>query len=513
MSTHLEHEASRESTAPSNTDLIGHWIAGDSRVGDTGRTGDVADPARGALRATVEFANQAVVDEAVAAATRALPLWSDRPLSQRVAVMRNFHAGLSQKADELALLIASEHGKMVDDARGEIDRGLEVVELACSAPNLLKGEHSEQVATGVDTFSVRQPVGVCVGITPFNFPAMVPLWMFPIALVCGNTFVLKPSERNPSTSLALARILAEAGLPSGVFNVVQGDRDAVDALLKHEQVDAVSFVGSTAVARHVYLTAAASGKRVQALGGAKNHLVVLPDADLDQAADAVVSAAFGSAGQRCMAVSIVVAVGDIADELVSMIRERASRINVGPAADDRSTMGPLITAEARDRVMAHIDRGEREGAAIVADGRAVRVGGNEEGYFVGPTVLDNVKPGMAAYDEEVFGPLLGVTRTDSLDDALALIADNQYGNGAAVFTRSGHAAREFSRRVQAGMVGVNVPIPVPVGYYSFGGWGNSLFGDTHVYGPEGFHFYTRGKVITSRWPDESQGVNLAFPRA
>ena len=498
--------------APLQTRRIGHWIGGASHDPDAARRLDVVDPARGTSRGSVALADAAVVDAGVAAARAALPAWRDTPLSRRIPIMRRFRALLDKHTDALAALIASEHGKMLDDAAGEVARGLEVVDLACSAPTLLKGDYSEQVAGGIDTYSLRQPVGVCAGITPFNFPAMVPLWMFPIALACGNTFILKPSERDPSAAVLLAELLAQAGLPAGVFNVVHGDVVAVDRLLEHPGVDAISFVGSTPVARHVYETATRHGKRVQALGGAKNHLVALPDADLGQAADAAVSAAFGSAGQRCMAVSVVVAVGGIGDALVEAIRTRVAGLVTGPASDPGSEMGPVITAQARDRVVDHVQRGADAGATVVVDGRDVAVPGHEAGNFVGPTVLDHVLPGMAAYDEEVFGPLLSVVRVDTLDDALALVGANAYGNGVALFTRSGGAGRRFVREVDAGMVGINVPIPVPVGFYSFGGWGDSLFGDTHVYGPEGFHFYTRGKVVTARWPDdEPTGVDLAFP--
>jgi len=492
---------------------IGHWIDGALVAPADARTGEVFDPALGRPTAHVLHADGGLVDAAVQSAARAFPAWRDMPLSRRMPIMHRLRAGLIEHADELARTIASEHGKMVDDAAGEIARGLEVVELACSAPTLLKGEHSPQVAGGVDTFSLRQPLGVCAGITPFNFPAMVPLWMFPVALACGNAFVLKPSERDPSASLLLAEIVHEAGVPAGVFNVVQGDKVAVDALLDHPEVRAISFVGSTPVARSVYERAASAGKRVQALGGAKNHMVVLPDADVGQAADAAVSAAFGSAGQRCMAVSVAVAVGTVADELVGEIATRAAKLVTGPASDAASEMGPVVTAAARDRVRDHVERGVAAGATLVADGRDVAVAGHEEGFFVGPTVLDHVRPGMDVYDEEVFGPLLVVVRVETLDAALELVNENPYGNGAAIFTRSGGAARRFQQEVEAGMVGVNVPIPVPVGFYSFGGWGDSLFGDTHVYGPEAFRFYTRGKVVTSRWPagEPTAGVSLAFP--
>jgi malonate-semialdehyde dehydrogenase (acetylating)/methylmalonate-semialdehyde dehydrogenase len=492
---------------------IPHWIDGAPYSAQSARHGDVIDPARGELTARVALADEMVVDQAVRSASRALPAWSDLALSRRMPVLRRFRQLLVENTEALAKLIASQHGKMLDDAAGEIQRGLEVVDLACAAPTLLKGEYSDQVATGVDTYSLRQPVGVCVGITPFNFPAMVPLWMFPIALACGNTFVLKPSERDPAAAVLLAQLASEAGLPAGVLNVVHGDKVAVDALLNHRDVSAVSFVGSTPVARYIYERSAATGKRVQALGGAKNHLIVLPDADIGQAADAAVSAAFGSAGQRCMAVSVTVAVGGIADELVLAIRDRVLKLRVGPASDSASQMGPVITAQARDRVEDYVRRGKAAGADVVVDGRHLSIAGHGNGNFVGPTVIDRVGPGMDVYDEEVFGPLLGIVRTETFDQALRLIDENPYGNGAAIFTRSGGAARRFVREVEAGMVGVNVPIPVPVGFYSFGGWGESLFGDTHVYGPESFHFYTRSKVVSSRWPDDTDGVRLAFPNS
>ena len=498
--------------APATTYRAGHWIEGGAIDANSARTTTILDPATGTPSGEVTLADDATVDAAVAAAARALPSWRELPLGRRVTILREFRSLLDASTDRLSRTIASEHGKMVDDAAGEVARGLEVVDLACAAPSMLKGEFSEQVATGVDTYSVLQPVGVCAGITPFNFPAMVPLWMFPIALACGNTFVLKPSERDPSASLILAELLQEAGLPAGVFNVVQGDAVAVDRLLEHPDVDALSFVGSTPVARHVYETAARHAKRVQALGGAKNHLVVLPDADIGQAADAAVSAAFGSAGQRCMAISVAVAVGSAGDPLVREISDRVARLVTGPASDPRSEMGPVITQAARDRVASYIEQGAAAGATIVDDGRALVIGDGGRGHFIGPTVLDHVTPGMSVYDDEVFGPLLVIVRAGSYAEALRLIADSPYGNGAAIFTRSGGAARRFVREAEAGMVGINVPIPVPVGFYSFGGWGDSLFGDTHVYGPEGFHFYTRSKVVTARWPeDDPTGVNLTFP--
>jgi len=505
-------------TAPTEDDAIarnvGHWIDGTLHEPQGARTGDVFDPARGSVTAHVLLAASSTVEEAVRSAALAFPAWRDLALSRRMPIIYRLRDALAAHADEIARTISAEHGKMVDDARGEVQRGLEIVELACSAPTMLKGEYTEQVAGGVDTYSLRQPLGVCAGITPFNFPAMVPLWMFPVALACGNTFVLKPSERDPSASLLLARLALEAGVPPGVLNVVQGDKVAVDALLDHPDVAAVSFVGSTPIARYVYARAAAAGKRVQALGGAKNHMVVLPDADLGQAADAVVSAAFGSAGQRCMAVSIAVAVGPIADDLVNEISARVAKLKTGPASEQTSEMGPLVTSQARDRVLDYIERGAGAGAEIVDDGRDLHVEGREDGFFVGPTVIDRVQAGMDVYDDEIFGPVLGVVRVDTLGQALELVNRNPYGNGVAVFTQSGGAARRFQNEVQAGMVGINVPIPVPVGFYSFGGWGDSLFGDTHLYGPEGFHFYTRGKVVTSRWPsDEPGSVSLSFPNS
>ncbi|MDO8209615.1 CoA-acylating methylmalonate-semialdehyde dehydrogenase [Conexibacter sp. CPCC 206217] len=503
-------QAGTETTAGANS-LVEHWIDGGRVSAPGAATLPVHDPATGAATKAVALADAATVDAAVASSVAAGAAWGTLPMSRRLPIIHRLRGALLAHAGELARIISSEHGKVLDDAAGEIARGLEIVDLACAAPQLLRGSYSPQVAGGIDTFSLRQPVGVCVGITPFNFPAMVPLWMFPVALACGNTFVLKPSERDPSASLLLAELAAEAGVPPGVLNVVQGDRAAVEGLIDHPEVAAVSFVGSTPIARAVYERAAARGKRVQALGGAKNHVVVLPDADVGQAADAVVSAAFGSAGQRCMAISVAVAVGAVAEPLVEAVAQRVRALRIGAAAEEGSEMGPLITRAARDRVVDYIERGARAGARVVLDGRDAPATARD-GYFVGPTVLDGVEPGMDVYDDEVFGPLLGITRAETLDDALALINSNPYGNGAAIFTSSGAAARRFQQEVQAGMVGVNVPIPVPVGYYSFGGWGDSLFGDTHLYGPEGFHFYTRGKVVTSRWPaDEQSRVSLNFP--
>jgi len=491
---------------------ITHWIAGKPAESAGDRYGDVYDPAIGRVAARVALASPQDVDRAVAAAKAAFPAWRDTSLAKRVEIMFAFRELLRRHADEFANLIASEHGKPPSDAAGEIARGLEVVELACALPLMLKGEFSEQVSRNIDVHSLHQPLGVCAGITPFNFPAMVPLWMFPVALACGNTFVLKPSERDPSASLLLARVLKEAGLPDGVFNVVHGDKAAVDALLDHTDVAAVSFVGSTPIARYIYARGAAAGKRVQALGGAKNHLVAMPDADLGAVADALTSSAFGSTGQRCMAISAAVAVGDVGDRLVPALRERMAKLRVGPATDPQAELGPLVSKDAKARVEGLIAQGLAEGATLVVDGRAIRISGHEGGFFVGPTLFDHVTPSMEIYRQEIFGPVLVVLRVGSLDDAIALIDRNAYGNGAAIFTNDGPSARYFERNAGAGMIGVNVPIPVPVGSYSFGGWKNSLFGDQHVYGPEGFRFYTQSKVITSRWSEiEHPGVNLRFP--
>ena len=510
MAHDTQAQVATDVATAADTRLIGHWIDGDVREPVDARTLPVFDPSRGVAIARVALADRDVVDAAVASAARAFPGWRDTPLSRRMPVMYRLRELLIDNVDELARMISAEHGKVVSDAAGEIQRGLEIVELARAAPVMLKGEFSEQVSGGIDTYSLRQPLGVCVGITPFNFPVMVPLWMAPVAIACGNTFVLKPSERDPSASLLLARLAREAGLPPGVLNVVQGDRVAVEALLDHPDVQAVSFVGSTAVARQIYSRAAAAGKRVQALGGAKNHMIVLPDADLGLAADALVSAAFGSTGQRCMAVSVGVAVAPIADALVREVSARVAKLRTGPASEEGVDMGPLVTGEARDRVLSSIDRAVDAGAELVDDGREL-ASEHADGYFVGPTVVDRAGPGMEVYDDEIFGPVLSIARVDDFDQALALVNESRYGNGAAIFTADGAAARRFQREAQAGMIGVNVPIPVPVGYYSFGGWGDSLFGDTHVYGPEGFSFYTRGKVVTSRWLTGPSGVSLAFP--
>ena len=492
---------------------VTHWINGKPWDGPAGTRGDIYNPASGQVSGTVDYAGPAEVDAAVAAATAALPGWRGTSLVRRSAVMFAFRELLRSRRPELAAVISAEHGKVESDAAGEVTRGLEVVEFACGIPHLLKGGFSENVGTGVDAYSIRQPVGVVAGITPFNFPAMVPMWMFPIALACGNTFILKPSEKDPSASLLLAEMLAEAGLPDGAFNVVHGGKEAVDAVLTHPGVRAVSFVGSTPIARYVWETAGASGKRVQALGGAKNHMVVLPDADLDLAADAAVSAGFGSAGERCMAISVLVAVDPIGDELVAKIGERVAKLRVGPGTDAKAEMGPLVTGAHRDKVASYLESGTRDGAVLAVDGREHPVtGGDPSGFWLGPSVLDHVTPQMSCYTDEIFGPVLSVVRAGSYDDALNVINANPYGNGTAIFTNDGGAARRFTSEVEVGMVGVNVPIPVPMAFYSFGGWKSSLFGDTHVHGTEGVHFYTRGKAVTSRWLDPSHGgVNLGFP--
>jgi malonate-semialdehyde dehydrogenase (acetylating) / methylmalonate-semialdehyde dehydrogenase len=488
---------------------IGHWIEGRAVAGTSGRAGPVYNPARGVQAAEVSFASRAEIDDAVKVAVSASAAWGASPLSRRTQMFFRLRELIDAHRADLASIVTSEHGKTLADAQGEVDRGLECVEFACGIPHLLKGSHTSQVSAGVDVHTVLQPVGVVAGITPFNFPVMVPLWMLSNAIACGNAFVLKPSEKDPSASLRLAELVQRAGFPDGVFNVVQGDAEAVDALLSHPEVDAVSFVGSTAVARHVYETGTSHGKRVQALGGAKNHMVVLPDGDVDAAADAAISAAFGSAGERCMAVSVVVAVGAVADTLVDAIAGRIPDVVVGPGDDEESMMGPLITPEHRDRVRSYVQRAADEGADVVVDGSTTSIG---DGFFVGCSLLDQVKPGMRAYDEEIFGPVLSVVRVATFDEALALVNANRYGNGVALFTRDGGAARRFERDVEIGMVGINVPIPVPVASYSFGGWKASLFGDTSMYGPDGIRFYTRPKVVTSRWPERSRGaIDLGFP--
>ncbi len=494
---------------------VEHWIDGSGTPGAATRHSPVWNPATGEQQAQVVLAEPSDVDAAVAAATEAFAEWSQSSLSKRTKILFAFRELVNARTDELAAIVSDEHGKVLSDARGEVQRGLEVVEFACGVPTLLKGDYSDQVSTGIDVFSFREPLGVVAGITPFNFPAMVPMWMHPVAIACGNTFVLKPSERDPSVSTLVARLWQEAGLPDGVFNVVHGDKAAVDAILDHPGIAAVSFVGSTPIAKYIHQRASATGKRVQALGGAKNHAIVLPDADLDFASDHLVAAAFGSAGERCMAISATVAVGAAADALVDVVSDKALKVKVGSGRDADSEMGPVVTAAARDRIVGLIDSGERQGAHLAVDGRGLVVPGHENGFFVGPTVIDRVTRDMDVYREEIFGPVLSVLRADTVDEAIALINANQYGNGTAIFTSSGEAARRFMRGVHVGMIGVNVPIPVPMAYYSFGGWKDSLFGDKHVHGPEGVSFYTRAKVITSRWPhvEHASGASYHFPTA
>ena len=492
---------------------VSHWIGGHLVAGTSGREGPVYDPATGQLTRHVDFASVEEVGAAVAAAKSAFPAWRSMSLSKRTEIMFKIRNLVDQRRHELAAHLTAEHGKVPSDALGEIARGIENLEFATSIPNLLKGGFTEQASTGVDVYQIRQPLGVVAGITPFNFPAMVPMWMFATAIAAGNTFILKPSEKDPSASLFLAELLADAGVPDGVFNVVQGDKVAVDAILEHPDIAAVSFVGSTPIARHIYETGTRHGKRVQALGGAKNHMIVLPDADIDMAADAAVSAAYGSAGERCMAISVVVAVGDVADPLVEALKVRLPKVKVGPGTDPQAEMGPLVTREHRDKVASYLDSGPAQGADLVVDGRQHVLYQEGRGFFLGVSLLDRVRPDMECYRNEIFGPVLEVIRVKTYDDAVGLINDNPYGNGTAIFTRDGGAARQFQFEVNTGMVGINVPIPVPVAYYSFGGWKASLFGDLHMYGPEGIQFYTRAKIVTSRWPDPGTSkVDLGFPR-
>jgi malonate-semialdehyde dehydrogenase (acetylating)/methylmalonate-semialdehyde dehydrogenase len=491
---------------------ISHWINGEVVAGTSGRTGPGWNPAIGEQQAEVDLASVEEVDAAVAAARASFPAWRATSLSKRAEVMFHLREAVDANRKEIASLLTLEHGKVLSDALGEVARGLENIEFACGIPHLLKGGYSEQASGGVDVYSIRQPLGVVAGITPFNFPAMVPMWMFANALACGNTFILKPSEKDPSVSLFLAELLRGAGVPDGVFNVVQGDKVAVDRLLEHPDIAAVSFVGSTPIARYIYETGTKNGKRVQALGGAKNHMLVLPDADIDMAADAAVSAGYGSAGERCMAISVVLAVGDVAQPLVDAIKARLPKVKVGPGTDPDAEMGPLITREHRDKVAGYLDAATAEGAELVTDGRDP--GLPEGGFFLGATLIDHVTPDMSCYRDEIFGPVLSVVRIDSYDEGLRLINDNPFGNGTAIFTRDGGAARQFQFDCNVGMVGINVPVPVPVSYYSFGGWKASLFGDSHMYGPEGVNFYTRAKVVTSRWPDPStSSVDLGFPQS
>ncbi|NIV75659.1 MAG: CoA-acylating methylmalonate-semialdehyde dehydrogenase [Gammaproteobacteria bacterium] len=494
--------------------MLRHFVGGQWVEGESNRIGDIYDPATGQVAARIPYATAREVRRAVEAALAAFPGWSAAPLAQRARTMFRYRDLVARHTDELARLASSEHGKTLDDAKGSVTRGLEVIEFACGIPHLLKGEHNENISTGIDSHSVRQPLGVCAGITPFNFPAMVPLWMYPIAIACGNTFVLKPSERDPSTSLRLAELALEAGLPEGVLNVVVGDKEAVDALLTDPDVAAVSFVGSTPVAEYVWRTGTRHGKRVQALGGAKNHMVVMPDADLDQATDALIGSAYGSAGERCMAISVAVAVGDeTADTLVERLRPRVEALKIGPYDDPAAEMGPLVTGAHREKVKGYVDTGVEEGAELVVDGRGqAPPRGREGGFYFGGCLFDRVEPHMRIYREEIFGPVLSLVRAKDYEEALRLVNEHEYGNGAAIFTRDGDCARNFTERAKIGMIGVNVPIPVPTAYHSFGGWKRSLFGDHYVHGPEGVRFYTRLKTVTSRWPSGiREGAEFTIP--
>jgi malonate-semialdehyde dehydrogenase (acetylating)/methylmalonate-semialdehyde dehydrogenase len=489
---------------------ISHWVNGSMLADKPERTGEIFNPATGEVSGTVAFADAATVDKIVNISEKAFEQWRHASLTKRTQVLFSFRELVNKNKEKIAALITAEHGKVLSDAQGEVTRGLEVVEFACGIPHLLKGGFSEEVSTGVDVYSIRQPLGPVAIISPFNFPAMVPMWFFPIALACGNTVIVKPSEKDPSAIMFIAELLKEAGLPDGVFNVIHGDKVAVDALLNHPKIKSISFVGSTPIAKYVYENGTKSGKRVQALGGAKNHMIVLPDADLELAADAAINAGFGSAGERCMAISAIVAVEPIADKLIDKIKERALKIKTGDGTKG-ADMGPLVTKIHRDKVASYIAAGEKEGAKVVVDGRDIKVDG--DGFWLGPTLFDQVKPNMSIYLEEIFGPVLSVIRVKSYDEALKLVNDHQYGNGTAIFTNDGGAARRFQNEVEVGMVGINVPIPVPMAYFSFGGWKNSLFGDSHAHGTEGVHFFTRGKVVTSRWLDPSHGgINLGFPQ-
>src|SRR5262245_15366071 len=499
-----------EASHASSPATIDHWVGGEPFQGDSERWGPVYNPATGATTGRVRFASVGDVDRAVAAAKEASLVWGKSALGKRATILFKFRELVNDHADELARCIVREHGKVLADARGEVQRGLEVVEFACGIPHLIKGEFSENVSAGVDSYSIRQPLGVVAGITPFNFPIMVPMWMYPIAIAAGNSFILKPSEKDPSASMMVAELWREAGLPAGVFSVVNGDQTTVERILEHPGIAAVSFVGSTPIARHIYETATSHGKRVQALGGAKNHMIVLPDADMELAADSAVNAAFGSAGERCMAISVTVAVGDAAERLVPLVAQRMRAIRVGDGLDPKNDMGPLVTKQHLDRVRSYVDEGVAAGASLVADGRATSP--DERGFYLGPCLFDHVRSEMSVYRDEIFGPVLSVVRTSSYEEAIGLVNTNPYANGVAIFTNDGGAARRFQHEVQVGMVGINVPIPVPMAYYSFGGWKASLFGDAHVHGMEGVKFYTRGKVVTARWPDPSlRGKNLGFP--
>ncbi len=489
---------------------VQHWIAGKPTSGSSDRTAPVYNPATGQQQAEVLLGSTGDVESAIAAAHDAFPEWSQTSVSRRAKILFAFRELVNARAGDIAELITDEHGKVLSDALGEVQRGLEVVEFACGIPSLLKGDFSDQVSTDVDTFSFREPLGVVAGITPFNFPAMVPMWMFPVAIACGNTFVLKPSERDPSASMLIAELWQEAGLPDGVFNVVHGDKVAVDTILDSPDVAAVSFVGSTPIARYIHERGTASGKRVQALGGAKNHAIILPDADIDFAADHLAAAAFGSAGERCMAISVAVAVGEAGDAVVAAVNDRARDVKVGSGRDSDSEMGPVVTRAAQERIVGLIGTGQTQGADVTVDGRGLSVAGHEEGFFVGPTVIDQVTTDMDVYREEIFGPVISVVRVDTVDEAIAMINANPFGNGTAIFTSSGESARRFQRGVNVGMIGINVPVPVPMAFYSFGGWKDSLFGDKHVHGPEGIGFYTRAKVVTARWPRTSAASDASF---
>jgi malonate-semialdehyde dehydrogenase (acetylating)/methylmalonate-semialdehyde dehydrogenase len=489
---------------------VSHWINGSLTTDKASQVGEIFNPATGKISGTVNFADITTVNQAVQAASSAFDTWRHSSLTKRTQVLFAFRELVNKNKEKIAEIITSEHGKVLSDAQGEVTRGLEVVEFACGIPHLLKGGFSEEVSTGVDVYSIRQPLGPVAIISPFNFPAMVPMWFFPIAIACGNTVIVKPSEKDPSTIMFIANLLKEAGLPDGVFNVVHGDKVAVDALLTHPGIKSISFVGSTSIAKYVYENGTKAGKRVQALGGAKNHMIVLPDADLELAADAAINAGFGSAGERCMAISAIIAVEPIADQLIEKIKVRALKIKTGDGTTN-ADMGPLVTKVHRDKVASYINAGEKDGATVVVDGRNVEVAG--DGFWLGPTLFDHVKPDMSIYLEEIFGPVLSVIRVKTYDEALKLVNDHQYGNGTAIFTNDGGAARRFQNEVEVGMVGINVPIPVPMAYFSFGGWKNSLFGDSHAHGTEGVHFFTRGKVVTSRWLDPSHGgINLGFPQ-
>ena len=498
----------------STTPVIGHYLNGQVQDSGAERFSNVFNPATGAVQARVALASQQTVDEAVASALKAFPAWSEQSSLRRARVMFKFKQLLDEHHDELAEIICREHGKVFSDAKGEVTRGIEIVEYACGAPALLKTDFSDNIGGGIDNWNLRQPLGVCAGVTPFNFPVMVPLWMIPLALVTGNCFILKPSERDPSASLLMARLLTEAGLPDGVFNVVQGDKSAVDGLLQHPDIEAISFVGSTPIAEYIYQQGTARGKRVQALGGAKNHMIVMPDADLDQAADALIGAAYGSAGERCMAISIAVTVGDVADKLIEKLLPRIDRLKVGNGLLPDSEMGPLVTAEHKAKVIGFIDQGVEQGADLIVDGRDLKVPGAEEGFFVGATLFDNVTPEMSIYQQEIFGPVLGIVRVADFASAVALINAHEFGNGVSCFTSDGGVARAFARTIKVGMVGINVPIPVPMAWHGFGGWKRSLFGDLHAYGEEGVRFYTRQKSVMQRWPESTpKGAEFVMPTA